>query len=168
MGAPDPFPYEGPIAAADGTRPWNHYLWPTESWWISHEPEFRGFPGLFHFGYVALMDGRFSTDGEVYSIEQDCNCDGQRCLFATRAAAIRASAARMIRAMRGMARHESPYMLTSLSREHMQRGVNWVRAKVAEICGQPAPEPRRVPIVSEELPEGQLNLFETRKAVACE
>jgi len=78
----DPSPYDGPIERADGERPFNHYLWPTESWWANRELS-RCIDSRWHFGIVALADGRFSTEGSVYSIDEN-DCFGKPCVFATR------------------------------------------------------------------------------------
>ena len=62
--------YDNPIKRVDGQVPYNGYLWPTEAWWPGHQPEFRNrIHGQWHFGIVALIDGRFAVDGTVSYIE---------------------------------------------------------------------------------------------------
>lgn len=99
--ANDPFPYHGPIARADGTRPYNRYLWPTEVWAANREPGLSGMIyQIWRIEVIALLDGRWSTSGSVHQIEEDRDFGGNRCCFATREEAIRASAARIIRKAR--------------------------------------------------------------------
>lgn len=143
-----PVKYTGPIEGADGARPYNGYLWNTEWWWANrHDPRMSR---RFHFGYVALADGRFAVSGFLHAIESD----NRRCswetkpeqlrrhnCFDTRRAAIRTAAADLLRLARGARlwrqanHHDSlhdPVKFAAL--------VNWVRAVVArETAG---PEPR--------------------------
>lgn len=93
----DPQPYDGPIRSADGAKPYNMHLWPSEGWWASHDPEMRAFPALIRITVVELNDGRWSTCGFVRSIERDRTHCGRQCCFPSRDLAIRAVAARLIR-----------------------------------------------------------------------
>jgi hypothetical protein len=135
----DPQPYDGPIERADGVRPWNMYLWPTESWWPGHAPQLRRSisGGRFHFGYVALKDGRFSTEGHVYEIERNADLDGLPCVFATRVQAIRASAARMIRLMRAARCWKGPDRVDD---DTLEVVVNWTLKAVAQATDVPPPD----------------------------
>jgi hypothetical protein len=159
----DPHPYEGPIEKADGTRPWNMFLWPTESWHPGHERQFQSVAGSFSFGYVALKDGQFSTEGSVYGIEKNCGSDGRPCIFTTRAQAIRTSAARMILDLRAaMKRHEA----FSPDCETLEKVVNWTLKKVAEVTSAPAPKAIHIRTPKAEPPPGceaGLPLFESAK-----
>lgn len=130
----DPFPYEGPIARADGVRPFNHYLWPTEDWWAYDEFGYRGFTGRHHFGIIALADGRWSISGFVREIEANSDRPfsrqgdgtGRPVVFNTRDEALRVAVARFIRLCR-LARgwtgtHDH------LTEENCGKAVNWALA----------------------------------------
>lgn len=154
----DPHPYNGPIRRADGARPYNMYLWPTESWWPSHdEPEFRTVASIFHFQCIELADGRFATEGSVYSIASNSDYNDRPCVFATREAAIRHSAARMIQHIRWARSWEGLDM--RLSQDVACKLINWTLRKVAEVCGSPAPRYVNLPILPAPRPEDDLPLF---------
>jgi hypothetical protein len=124
--------YDGPIQRADGRRPYNHYLWPTEDWWLSHEDQFRNLGGMFHFGVIHLWDGTFATDGEVWCIAKNVNIYGQPCVYKSRETAIRVSAARMIRDIRSHAERDQ------WIRKCLNRMVNWTLETVSEVCTEEA------------------------------
>lgn len=128
-----PARYTGPIERADGTRPYNGYLWPTERWWAYYEPGKRNWDSQIRFGIVALADGRWAVNGFLWSIEKDDrryswpksveqlvkhNC------FATRAQAVRTAAADTLRLLRSARRWEN----NQLARDpvHWAAAVNWV------------------------------------------
>lgn len=96
----DPQPYDGPIARADGRRPYNRYLWPTECWAANHTAALHHLPYTWRVEVVHLADGRWATGGHVSEIERDQTYEGARCCFSSREAAVRAQAARMIRLAR--------------------------------------------------------------------
>lgn len=157
----DPWPYDGPIERADGVRPYNHYLWPSESWWPCHdEAKFRTVSPRHNFGIVHLKDGRFATEGTVWSIEENKGSDDRPCVFKTRVAAIRIAAARAIRLAR--ASRAWPYG-QALDRQRMADVINWYRAIVARESGKPEPRPVTVPEPPEPPPvrlEAGLPLFD--------
>lgn len=145
----DPFPFDGPITRADGVRPFNGYLWPTESWWAYHEFGHNGFSGRFHFGIVALADGRWATAGFVWQIETNSDNPhgtmsrpGRPVVFKTRDHALRIAVARFIRLCRWARRWTgTPDHLTEAN---CQRTVNWALA-IAKRPGaalMPLPLPR--------------------------
>ena len=161
--------YEGPIQAADGTRPYNYHLMYTEDWWVTHQPQFHGVWGQYHFGFVALADGRFSTDGCVFSIQSKQDCYDRPCVFETRESAIRHSAARMIRRMRWALRSERPEPGNSV--DTVQDMINWTRLTVAKACAAPPPRPVTLPVPPPPpapRPEDGLPLFESTKNAESE
>lgn len=115
--------------AADGTFPFNGYLWPTESWWLGYEQ--KGFDGRWHFGYVALADGRFSVEGSTFAINRN-EINGLPCVFNTREQAIRVSAARMIRVMRA-SKHWNDWsgVYGGMTGQKLADAINWTLARVA-------------------------------------
>lgn len=170
--------YDNPIKRADGTVPYNGYLWPTEAWWPGHEPEFRNrIRGDWHFGIVALIDGRFAVDGTVSHIEANSETpyrrenepEGRTVVYATRTQAIRVAAARMIGDILRR-RHWKGAGLNwdRMSRETMSDVIHWTRAKVAEACQAEAPkpialvEPPPPPQPPPPRPEAGLPLFEMK------
>lgn len=137
----DPQPYDGPIERADGRRPFNGYLWPTESWWAYHALGHLAVRGRFNFGIVALADGRWATNGFIRNIE--ANSDNPHGLwkkpsrpvvFATREKAIRIAAARFIWLCRHARRWEG--VQDRLSEENCRRAINWALG----IANRPAVE----------------------------
>lgn len=163
----NPPEYDGPIQAADGTRPRNWYLWPTEAWWVTHQPQFRNVWGQYHFGYVALADGQYATDGSVFAIDRNCDSYDMPCVFATRTQAIRTSAARMIMQMRWAMRCERPQQGNNV--KTVQAMINWTLNTVAEECKSPAPRSVTLPVPPPPpapRPEDGLPLFECTHNVA--
>lgn len=137
----DPHPYDGPIHRADGVRPWNMYLWPTESWWPSHHIRVPWDVSSCHFQYIALADGRFSTDGCVYAITKNRDLYGLQCLFSSSEAAIRTSAARMIRHLLAARSWGSP----AIDTERLEAVINWSLRAVAKATNQMAPADAHIP-----------------------
>lgn len=127
----DPFPYDGPLADINGKRPFNRYLWPTESWWAYHEFGYSGFSGRFHFGIIALNDGRWATDGFVWQIEANSDNPfgmgrrpGRPVVFDTREKAVRIAAARFIRLCRASRKWEG-LLSDRLTEENCRKAINW-------------------------------------------
>jgi len=165
---PDPDPYDGPIEAINGKRPYNMFLWPTEDWWANGCMErfskphrytwiHDNFDSRWHFGIVALKDGRFATDGSVYDIEKGVDHSGRSVVFDTRAAAIRAAAARVIK-QACWARNWTGF--GRLSREDCEAFINWARGIVAMETGKPAPSPVKVMIPAPVKKPSGLPLFD--------
>jgi hypothetical protein len=156
----DPWPYDGPIERADGIRPYNHYLWPTESWWPNREAKFKTVSPRHNFGIVHLKDGRFSTEGAVYYIEKNRGIYDLPCVFETRLAAIRIAAARAIQLARASSKF--PYG-QALIGQQLADVINWYRSVVASESGKPEPRPVKVsepPAPPPVRPEDGLPLFE--------
>lgn len=158
----DPNPYDGPIERADGRRPYNHYLWPTEWWWANqhfgHSVDAR-----WNFGIVALADGRFSTEGSVYSIDKNnCAFSSEKprpCVYETRDQAIRVAAARLIRQARNSRRWQG-YGSGKLEGQRLSAVINWIRAVVARETGRPEPAPITVKEPPKPRPKTGLPLFD--------
>jgi hypothetical protein len=153
----DPSPYDGPIERADGVRPYNHYLWPTESWWANQELH-QGYDSRWHFGIVALADGRFATEGQVRSIEKN-NYGGRKIVFATRTEAIRVAAARMIRQAR-FSRKWTGLFCGGVKGEKLAGLINWTLGVVAKETGSPAPRPVCIKEIKEPQPRSKFPLFD--------
>lgn len=160
----DPRPYDGPIERADGSRPYNGYLWPTESWWANRELDFR-IHSRWNFGIIALADGRFSINGHVDRIELNNETyewekrAPKPCVFNTRAEAIRYAAARLIRNAR-QSRQWEGWMNGQLQGAELARVINWIRAIVARETGQPEPAPIAVKEPPKPRPKTGLPLFD--------
>ncbi len=160
----DPWPYDGPIRSANGTAPYNHHLWPTESWWLGREIS-HCFDGRWHFGYVHLADGRFCIDGDLWHIEKDdsdpANFDKNRVKrknnFTDRRRCIRAAAARLILILRGSRRWNG--LGGGLNGRHLATAINWVLHTVARETGGTF---RRPVIIREKLPPAK-TLFEVTR-----
>lgn len=92
--ASDPFPYDGPLRRSDGVAPYNHYLWPLDrDWhWANRELD-RNLSSRWNFSAVALADGRWLADGLIFN-------EAEMRFFPTREAALRHSAAKLIRTIR--------------------------------------------------------------------
>lgn len=135
----DPAPYDGPIERADGVRPFNGYLWTTEDWWAGRELG-HDYSSSFHFGVIALADGRFATCGFVFAIEKN-EYAGKPCVFATRREAIRSSAADLIWKARRSRSWPKTLYHKGVQGERLARLINWVREIVARETGAPAPRP---------------------------
>lgn len=136
----DPSPYHGPIARADGVRPYNHYLWPTEVWAANREPGLSAMIyQIWRIEVIALLDGRWSTIGSVHRIEEDRDYDGNRCCFVTREEAIRASAARIVRKAR-LWRGQTDYFGRPLISDPQAFGVIAWALRLAQLeAGKEAP-----------------------------
>jgi hypothetical protein len=169
--------YDNPIKRADGTVPYNGYLWPTEAWWPGHEHGFRNrIHGQWNFGIVALIDGRFAVDGTVSHIEansetpyrRDNEPEGRKVVFATRREAIRVAAARMIGDILRSRHSHNIGIWDRMDRATMADVINWTRAQVATSCNeaQPSlivlPEPPPPPPPPAPRPEAGLPLFEMK------
>ena len=140
MGGTDPFPYDGPIERIDGVQPYNHYLWPTESWWANREI-YQTIGSRHMIGIVALADGRFSVEGSVYAIEKNDYC-GKPVVFATRTEAIRIAAARAIRTARWSRKWTNSF--DRLEGKRLADVINWIINTVARETGKPEPKPVRI------------------------
>lgn len=132
-----PKEYDGPIRDIDGRVPINWHLYFTDWWWANKQFGYS-VDSRWNFGIVALSDGRFSTDGSVYSIEND-NCNGhwekpRPCVYATRRQAIRVAAARMIRTARASRRWEGLFT-GRLEGPRLAMVINWAREIVARETG---------------------------------
>jgi hypothetical protein len=126
--------YTGPIERIDGARPFNGYLWPSESWWAYRDEGKRSWDSRWHFGVVHLWDGRFAVDGTISKIEADnrryswTRKDGQlgrRNNFPTRREAVRTAAADLLRTLRS-ARSWPNSNRVSRDPSHWAEVVNWV------------------------------------------
>lgn len=127
--------YTGPIQRADGTRPFNGYLWPTESWWAYHEPGKRWWDSRIRICIVHLWDGRWAVNGFLWAIQTNSRryswtvAPGQlprRNCFATRREAVRTAAADLLRMLRSARRWKDH----QLGRDpvHWAEAVNWALA----------------------------------------
>lgn len=152
----DPWPYNGPIERADGVRPWNHFLWPTE-WWWAYKGLGRNVDSRWSLSIVALKDGRFSVEGSVWAIEENAYC-GKTVVFATRTAAIRVAAARMIRNARRSKDWGSH--LGGLNGAALADVINWARDVVAQETNAPKPRPVHVKEPPVPRPKTGLPLFD--------
>lgn len=138
-------PYAGPIRRIDGVIPSdpNHYLWPLEQdWYWAHKDLGHRFSSRWNFKAVALADGRWLSDGFVRSDES------RMTFFPTRQAALRHSAAEMLRTVRNArsvedrwkwgSDHISPSMYVDL--------VQWTREKLSlpplRVTVKPEPRPK--------------------------
>jgi len=130
------------IQRADGAKLFNKYLWPTESWWLHENPHYHS---DWHFGYVALMDGRFCLDGAEYHIRDDDSLyfPGRKNNFLTREAAIRAACARLIIQMRWARRWDSWH--GGMTGKRLEFAINWALQKCYAVCRSKR-KPRRVTI----------------------
>jgi hypothetical protein len=138
----DPFPYHGPLRRADGVAPFNHYLWPLEGdwFWASRELD-RHYSSLWNFCAVALNDGTWLAHGFVWEKA-----------YPTRIAALRASAAAMLRSARN-ARHWKG--MDAVSNEQFEQLVKWVY----EILDRPPPPIKRVDVTPAAAAWADLPLF---------
>lgn len=128
---------EPEILRADGLKPSKHgYIPHSEIWFLNRGGDYcRRFSGRWHFCYVALSDGRFSVSGMLWDIKNDEDgLDGGRNNFPTRAAAIRAAAARLIRIMRG-SRNWFGHWDHLIGRD-LAIAVNWVLDTVNRETGE--------------------------------
>ena len=143
--------YTGPIERADGVRPFNSYLWPTEGWWAYHSPGQRNWHS-WHFGIVALWDGSFAVCGQLWHIRDNDRRsswhrrEGQLHRpnnFPTRRQAIRTAAADLLRSLRAQRRSRGDWQ-NRLARDgqHFVDVCNWVRLTVHRETGHPCRPPR--------------------------
>ena len=159
--------HDSTIKRADGTVPYNGYLWPMsgDSWWIAHDREYRGFAGMWNFSVVALDDGRYSVDGTVWQIEHNDRNPADRHLpghvavpvvFDTRIKALRVAVARMIRTARASAR---VWKVNTLTTAQLETLVNWALGIVAR---ETSTHPRvfSVPRAPEKPSKTGLDLFD--------
>ncbi len=142
--------HNSPIKRVDGKPPYNGHLWPLEkdSWWLGHEH--RRFSGRWHLSVVGLNDGRYATTGCVYHIQKNsdpCEKEAQPCVFATRAQAIRVSAARLIETMRASRRWGCSW--DTMQGKDLEFAINWVLAHVER---ETQSKPHRRVTVPEPLP----------------
>jgi hypothetical protein len=152
--------HDSPWIRLDGTRPYNHHLWPTESWWISHDPKAPHCRNLhrFWFGIIALADGRYATDGATWLLDVNSTVPrwetektgnkGKPIIFADRQTAIRTAAAREIR----QARWSRKWGSEGLTADELAIFINWTLEQVSIATTQepwkpvkPIPEPPKPP-----------------------
>lgn len=140
----DPWSYDGPITRSDGARPFNHNLWPMpgDYWWANQELDNHIDP-RWHFFVIALADGRFSTSGCVYDIDDNEDAGGRPCVFDSRSQAVRVAVARMIRCARASRSWEGMWC-RGLKGKDLARVINWARQVVARETGNPEPMPVQV------------------------
>lgn len=114
----DPWPYTGLLRRADGVAPYNHYLWPLNAdwYWANKDVSYR-FPARWNFCAIALADGRWLADGLVSENEARMR------FFSTREAALRHSAADLIRTVRSARRWDGQ---DRTSNEDFAAIVAWV------------------------------------------
>jgi hypothetical protein len=140
--------YQSTIKRADGTVPYNGYLWPTEDWWPSHTSAFMHINSRYRLKIIALNDGRFATNGMLCCIEQNTDHPyphkddkpGRPVVFPDRITAIRTSAARMIQDIRRYGSYDH------LTRATMSALINWTLNIVAKQCGEPDHKSVSLPI----------------------
>jgi len=146
-------PYTGAIRRIDGVIPSdpNHYLWPRseDQFWAREDLGDRFC--RWHFEAVGLADGRWLSDGFVRDEER-------MRFFPTREAALRHSAAVMLRTIRGAQRWERS-IYSSIDRvrpEQYVALVTWAFAKLnlraPALTVQPEPKPtpwRDLPLFAE-------------------
>ena len=136
----DPWPYDGPIERADGRRPFNRYLWPTEYWSANQTRACRRLDGDWRIEIIALKGGQWATDGCVWEIERN-DKHGWRVLYDTRKACLRTAAARLIRDARTAAKiirdgtATWSYQLGSLQGTEPALIIAWARQLVTEQTG---------------------------------
>lgn len=121
-------PYIGPIRRADGVMPSdpNHYLWPRHQDWYWANQTFghHRCSSRWHFSAVALADGRWLADGFVRDDE-----GGMR-FFPTREAALRNSAAELLRTIRAARAWPKSFSSDHVSPEMYVDLVKWVFDKL--------------------------------------
>jgi hypothetical protein len=152
--------HDSPFANIHGTKPYNGYLWPTESWWASRDLQ-RCIDSRWNFGIVALLDGRFATEGLIWCLRDNNDC-GKPVLFTDRVSCIRASAARMIRDARQSKCWNGPNY--GLSGSRLAMVINWARNVVARESGKTEPKPVTIPDPKPAAIEDGLPLFDFKKA----
>jgi len=150
-------PYLGELRRIDGAPPSdpNHYLWPLESdqYWAGRELGHHRFSSRWHFSAIALADGRWLADGFVRHDES------QMRFFPTRQAAMRHSAAELIRTIRHARKWPKGYMSDHVSPADYVVLVNWI----LRTLGRP-PLPLTVKPEPKPPPWADLPLFATDPA----
>lgn len=147
--------YEGPICRADGVKARNWHLWPMngDSWWAGHETDSdfldRSYAGRWHFSIYALNDDKYAVDGSIFAIRDNETYWGRQCVYETRAAAIRAAAAYIIRVARASRKWKTGLVGGGLTERQCVDFINWARNIVARETGAAKPKPFTV----KELPE---------------
>ena len=138
--------YDSQVLRLDGMRPFNKHLWPLDGdWFWANRDLGRHIDARWNFHVIALADGRWSIDMAVYSIEANDSTmhwltgEGKprRVVFPTRNAALRASAAKMIRQARNSRRW--PANVGGLSDALCGEVINWARSTVARETQHAAP-----------------------------
>lgn len=137
-------PYTGPIRRVDGVIPSdpNHYLWPLDRdcFWAGRELGHHRFSGRWHFSAVSLADGRWLADGFVRADESDMR------FFESRQAALRHSAAEMLRTARSARYWKCGYSLDNLTSQQYVTLVRWtfkkLKLKPPRITARVEPAPR--------------------------
>lgn len=156
---PDPCLYHGEIRAADGGKPYNGHLYPSECWTAEAGLAVPGARRIYidydfriEIVAVILRPGQpvvYSTSGHTMDMESGhyytgTDKIGQLAVFATRSEAIRASAARMIRKCRRAAREVRQNKLSAFRRTGIERApeiITWARQLVARETGAAEPKP---------------------------
>ena len=138
----DPFPYDGPIQRVDGRRPFNRYLWPMSGdwFWAYDAPGLRHIDGRWNIKAIALDGGKWLADGFIWETQYD-----------TREAALRASAANLLRTARGA----RSWPAFRLRHDDYVKLVAWTFS----IVGRPAPKVRPLPVIAPPPPYADLPLF---------
>ena len=96
---------------------------------------------------VALSDGRFATDGCIYSIERNRDCYDQPCVYPTRTKAIRAAAAHAIRHMRHAHKWDHQYADGFDQPTRLEYGINWALGTAYRETAAPRrPRPVRISV----------------------
>jgi hypothetical protein len=156
----DPCLYHGEIRAADGRKPYNGYLWPSECWTAEHglsvpgkRPTYIDYDFRVEIFAVILRPGQpviYSTSGHTYDLERGREYtisgerEGRQTSFATRTEAIRVSAARLIRRIRRHAREVRKDKLSAYHRTGIHLApeiITWARQLVARETGAAEPKP---------------------------
>lgn len=127
--------YSYPPIRVDGRKPFNDYLWPTESYVLGHEH--RQFHSCWDLSIVSLSDGRHCLEGAVYLIRDDRDYWGLRNNFPTRREALRAACARLIRKMRGAQNWGSLH--GGMTGKDLDFAIRWALQTCAKACGDPDP-----------------------------
>jgi hypothetical protein len=144
----DPWPYDGPIRRVDGRAPYNHYLWPMpeDDFWINQEKGHR-FSSRWHLSCVALNNGAWLSEGQIWKKQ-----------YPTREAALRKSAADLIRTARaslratvaargGKAHWSTAWGYDALTPETFSELLAWIYSKLNRgaprhrVPDLPAPRP---------------------------
>ncbi len=133
-----------PLRQVGGTEPYNEHFWARPEDWFHLDRLTDIRRSRFDFACVALEDGRFIAGGCVstYSIDKNQDCYGRPVVYPTRAKALRADCARMIRLMRYSIKWNCPW--DSLEGEELEKAINWALECCAKECNEPPPRPIRI------------------------